>query len=188
MGPNGCGKSSLFRILGELWPLKAGTITKPEGDQIFYIPQKPYLPFGTLRDQIIYPDTEEDMRRKHKTDENIKEILIKAKLENMFDRDQAGLDTLNDWKDILSGGEKQKVAMARLFYHKPSYAILDECTNAVSQDAEAVLYEHSREMGITLVTITHAKTLHKYHDYLLNFLGEGKWSFTEIKNGPEQAM
>lgn len=179
-GPNGCGKSSVFRIMGELWPLFAGVVTKPsKPTAIFYVPQLPYLPKGSLRDQIIYPDSKMQMIKKKMNDAKLKQLLKIVKLDFLITR-EGGFNAEKNWIDVLSGGEKQRMAIARLYYHQPDFAILDECTSAVSVDAEDVIYNEAKKRGITLITVSHRPSLWKHHNYLLQIDGEGGYTFGKL--------
>ncbi|XP_057530328.1 ABC transporter D family member 1-like [Amaranthus tricolor] len=177
-GPNGSGKSSLFRVLGGLWPLVAGQIAKPGvgsdlNKEIFYVPQRPYTAVGTLRDQLIYPLTA-NQEIESLTHDGMIELLKNVDLEYLLDRYPP--ETEVNWGEELSLGEQQRLGMARLFYHKPKFAILDECTSAVTTDMEERFCAKVRAMGTSCITISHRPALVAFHDVVLSLDGEGGWS------------
>lgn len=141
---------------------------KPPNNRLFYIPQKPYLALGSFRDQLIYPDIQSDMVRKGVTDQDLMNILSKVELSYLLERDY-NMNSVLDWQEVFSGGEKQRIAIARLIYHKPLFAILDECTSAVSIDVEQNLYRHlTSEIGCTVLSVTHrVKQLQHFHKFSL---------------------
>ncbi|KXL43207.1 hypothetical protein M433DRAFT_5913 [Acidomyces richmondensis BFW] len=190
-GPNGAGKSAVARIVAGLWPAYRGLVSRPRlngQDGIMFLPQRPYLSPGTLRDQVIYPHTELDMKEQGRRESELQAILEQARLGYLPER-EGGWDTKKMWKDVLSGGEKQRMAIARLLYHEPRYAFVDEGTSAVSSDVEGILYETAKAKGITLITISTRASLKRYHSYTLTLgLGEdaNEYEFLRIGTATEK--
>merc|ERR1711976_533071 len=183
-GPNGSGKSSLFRVIGELWPLGGGEMIKPKREHILFVPQRPYMVKGNLRDQIIYPHSKGDMEKLGVTDADLAQLLATVDPTQKIVSTWAW-DAEADWFTAFSGGQKQRVAMARVFYHKPRFAILDECTSAVSVEVEDAIYQTAKDLGITIFTVSHRAALKRHHDHVLSFDGRGKWDFRAINHSTE---
>lgn len=190
-GPNGVGKSAVARLVAGLWPVYRGLVSRPRSigtDGIMFLPQRPYLSIGTLRDQVTYPHSEMDMRDSGRRDHELSRVLEEVHLGYLPDR-EGGWDCRKEWKDVLSGGEKQRMAFARLMYHEPRLAFLDEATSAVSSDVEGLLYEKAKEKGITLITISTRVSLKKYHTFNLTLgLGEDgtDWDFERVGTEDEK--
>ena len=172
MGPSGSGKSTLIRALADIWPFGEGVVELPEADVVLCLPQKPYLPLGSLRDVLIYPFG----------DPATAETEIRAVI------DLAGLSPLAErlaenrlWSQVLSLGEQQRLAFARIFLQRPRWILMDEATSALDEPAEAVLYETLiRELPLTgIVSVGHRSSLLAFHESRLVLQGEGRWSIDE---------
>ncbi|WPK27157.1 hypothetical protein PUMCH_004532 [Australozyma saopauloensis] len=184
LGPNGCGKTSIGRIMAGLWPLYYGLLSKPSDEEIFYLPQKTYFTNGNLRDQIIYPHSYDDMVEMGYNDDHLYHILREVKLEYLLSR-EGNFNVKKDWKDVFSGGEKQRISIARVLFKNPKFVVLDESTNAVSTDVEDYLFELLQNKKIAFITLSHRPLLMKYHDFVLEIKDEKKngahsWVFQNL--------
>jgi putative ATP-binding cassette transporter len=169
MGPSGCGKSTLLRAIAGLTRAGAGTIVRPGLKHMMFLPQRPYMVLGSLRNQLLYP-----FHDRFHFDEELLEILESVNLPRLVDQ-VGGLDVEADWSNLLSIGEQQRLAFARVLITKPRYAMLDEATSALDARNEERLYHLLSTSRTTFVSVSHHESIRNYHQQVLELLGDGKW-------------
>jgi putative ATP-binding cassette transporter len=167
VGPSGSGKSTLFRAVAGIWPFGAGEVAAPKGRSVMLLPQRPYLPLGTLRDAVSYPGSGGTY-----SDDAIIAALHAAKLPHLVGR----LDEQAFWVQVLSLGEQQRVAVARALLARPDWLFLDEATAALDEPLEEAIYKAlmTELPGTTIVSIGHRSTLRAMHDRIIEMKPRGE--------------
>ncbi len=174
-GRSGSGKTTLLRSLAELWPFATGTLHRPGGDnETMFLSQLPYVPLGDLRSVVCYPLSTDDV-----SDAELHEVLTKVALAPLIAR----LDEDQDWAKVLSPGEQQRVAFARILLTKPKAVFLDESTSALDPGLEYALYRLVRtELPDTIViSVSHRPTVEQHHERHLELLGEAQWRLGPVE-------
>jgi putative ATP-binding cassette transporter len=169
VGPSGCGKTSLLRMVSGLWPPAAGQVERPPLLELLFIPQKPYMILGSLREQLCYPQNPSRF-----TDEHLRSVLEEVCLLELVQR-YPDFDIKQDWQRLLSLGEQQRLAFARLLLNSPRFVVLDEATSALDVTTEKRLYQLLTQREMAFVSVGHRPTLKAFHDTVLELDGQGGW-------------
>jgi putative ATP-binding cassette transporter len=174
MGPSGSGKSTLMRTLAGIWPFGEGCIELPERESVLFMPQKPYLPLGTLREALLYP-----FGSPATSDAELASALERCGLPELFKlRNESRM-----WGHVLSLGEQQRLAFGRIFLQSPAWVFMDEATSAIDEPGEAELYRTLIEIlpHTAVVSVGHRSSLLAFHDVRLVFTGGGAWRLEEVR-------
>ncbi|MEH2391776.1 MAG: ABC transporter ATP-binding protein/permease [Nostoc sp.] len=169
VGNSGSGKSSLLRAIAGLWNAGTGEIIRPPLSEMMFLPQRPYMVLGSLRSQLLYPNTNSDISKT-----KMCHVLAQVNLADLPER-LGGFDIELDWANVLSLGEQQRLAFARLLLNTPSYVILDEATSALDLANEKNLYQQLKAKQTTLISVGHRPSLLQYHEYVLELDGNSNW-------------
>ena len=173
VGESGIGKSSLLRSIAGLWTRGEGEVFKPKITQTMFLPQKPYMLLGTLRDQVCYPSNSQAF-----SDKEINEAMQKVSISNLIA--DHGFDDIKDWSRVLSVGEQQRLAFVRIILNKPKLIILDEGTSALDANNENNIYEILNSMGINYISVGHREGLKRFHNVLLTLLPNSGYRIESI--------
>jgi putative ATP-binding cassette transporter len=159
-GPSGSGKSTLFRAIAGIWPFGSGAISLPQDARALFLPQRPYLPLGTLKRAVCYPEDEARF-----SDAEVVAALGEAGLGHLAPR----LAESDSWGQRLSGGEQQRLSFARAFLLRPDWLFLDEATASLDPEAEDALHENLERIlpGVTMLSIAHRPAVARFHDRVL---------------------
>ncbi len=174
VGSSGCGKSSLLRAIAGLWTNGKGTISRPASDQMLFLPQRPYMLLGSLREQLVYPGNRTDLR-----DEELQRILTQVNLGSLAER-MGGFEVIQDWPNVLSLGEQQRLAFARILTNQVPYVILDEATSALDVANERLLYMQLRDLDISYISVGHRPSLLAYHQVVLQLTEGTDWRLMTV--------
>ena len=178
-GQSGAGKTTLLRSLAELWPYASGTLRRPEGDNAtMFLSQLPYVPLGRSADRGVLPELAGRHLRRHRC----ASTLTKVALAPLIDR----LDEERDWAKVLSPGEQQRVAFARILLTKPKAVFLDESTSALDEGLEYALYQLLRNElpDCVVVSVSHRPAVELFHERHLKLLGGGPWRLGPVGKEP----
>ena len=176
VGPSGCGKTSFLRMVSGLWTPASGTIERPNVSDLLFIPQKPYMILGSLREQLCYPLNSERFSNEH-----LENVLKEVKLPELLER-FPDFNIKQDWPRLLSLGEQQRLAFARLLLNSPRIVILDEATSALDVKTEKHLYNLLAKRDLSFVSVGHRPTLKEFHDTVLELDGFGNWKIIPASN------
>lgn len=171
-GNSGCGKSTLLRALAGIWPYGCGNVSLPSGWRSMFLPQRPYLPLGSLRRAIYYPQPVPENETA-----DLRSLLERFGIGSLADR----LDEVDDWSRILSLGEQQRLAFIRILLFRPDIVFLDESTSAMDEQREAEAYDILKELlpEMAVISVGHRSTLFKKHDKRLQLTGSG-WQLSPL--------
>ncbi len=176
VGPSGCGKTSLLRMISGLWQPMQGSIERPHKGDLLFIPQKPYMLLGSLREQLCYPTDQNKF-----SDDHLRAVLNEVNLGSLLDR-YPDLTIKQDWPRILSLGEQQRLAFGRLLLNAPRFAVLDEATSALDINTEEHLYSLLSKRELAVISVGHRPTLIDFHQNVLELSGDGSWRLQPSSN------